>query len=40
MACGLGYCHGCALPTSGAGHEGALVCTHGPVFEVSAGSMS
>jgi dihydroorotate dehydrogenase electron transfer subunit len=35
MACGLGYCHGCALPGRGAEREGPLVCTHGPVFEVA-----
>lgn len=30
MACGLGYCHGCALPTSDV-HE-LLVCRDGPVL--------
>jgi dihydroorotate dehydrogenase electron transfer subunit len=34
MACGLGYCHGCARPVSGTDHEGSLVCTDGPVFQV------
>lgn len=35
MACGLGYCHGCAAPTS-TDHttEGPLVCVDGPVFDV------
>ncbi|QAY58563.1 dihydroorotate oxidase electron transfer subunit [Microbacterium protaetiae] len=31
MACGLGYCHGCALPCDG-DSEGLLVCADGPVF--------
>jgi len=35
MACGLGYCHGCAapIPTS-ADREGPLVCVDGPVFDL------
>jgi len=35
MACGLGYCHGCAapIPTS-ADKEGPLVCVDGPVFDL------
>lgn len=31
MACGLGYCHGCA--NSYGGSEGPLVCVDGPVFD-------
>ncbi|MFF3852418.1 hypothetical protein [Micromonospora sp. NPDC002575] len=35
MACGLGYCHGCALPRpSDPAREGPLVCADGPVFAV------
>ncbi|QEE62383.1 dihydroorotate dehydrogenase electron transfer subunit [Salinibacterium sp. dk2585] len=35
MACGLGYCHGCAAPVAGAANEeGPLVCVDGPVFDV------
>jgi dihydroorotate dehydrogenase electron transfer subunit len=36
MACGLGYCHGCAapLPTDPLS-EGPLVCVDGPVFDVA-----
>jgi len=34
MACGLGYCHGCAAPVPADPHrEGPLVCVDGPVFE-------
>lgn len=37
MACGLGYCHGCAAPTAQrADREGPLVCVDGPVFDVIA----
>jgi dihydroorotate dehydrogenase electron transfer subunit len=33
MACGVGYCHGCALPgEAGTEREGPLVCVDGPVF--------
>lgn len=33
MACGLGYCHGCALPNPTSTEiEGPLVCVDGPVF--------
>lgn len=32
MACGLGYCHGCAAGTRSAGCESPLVCRDGPVF--------
>ena len=34
MACGLGYCHGCAAPLSRS-DEGPLVCVDGPVFELA-----
>ncbi len=35
MACGLGYCHGCAAPTpTDPSREGPLVCVDGPVFDV------
>lgn len=35
MACGLGYCHGCAAPVSAdSSREGPLVCVDGPVFSV------
>ncbi len=34
MACGLGFCHGCAAPVAtGAEVEGPLVCVDGPVFD-------
>jgi len=34
MACGLGYCHGCAAPVrTDASVEGPLVCADGPVFD-------
>lgn len=32
MACGLGYCHGCADSRNGV--EGPLVCAEGPVFDL------
>ncbi|MHB1737963.1 MAG: iron-sulfur cluster-binding protein [Actinomycetes bacterium] len=32
MACGLGYCHGCASGAPGTASESPLVCTDGPVF--------
>lgn len=32
MACGLGYCHGCASGTRSAGEETPLICKDGPVF--------
>ena len=32
MACGLGYCHGCAAGRPGLPHETPLVCADGPVF--------
>lgn len=35
MACGIGYCHGCAAPVASAeDKEGPLVCIDGPVFDV------
>jgi dihydroorotate dehydrogenase electron transfer subunit len=37
MACGLGYCHSCALPSVALGREGPLVCADGPVFQVDTG---
>ncbi|TFD70981.1 dihydroorotate oxidase electron transfer subunit [Cryobacterium fucosi] len=34
MACGLGYCHGCAAPVATEPEvEGPLVCVDGPVFD-------
>ncbi|WP_223690523.1 iron-sulfur cluster-binding protein [Leifsonia poae] len=34
MACGIGYCHGCAAPIpTDANREGPLVCVDGPVFD-------
>ena len=34
MACGLGYCHGCAAPVrTDPDSEGPLVCADGPVFD-------
>lgn len=36
MACGIGYCHGCAAPMrSQPDREGPLVCVDGPVFRVA-----
>jgi dihydroorotate dehydrogenase electron transfer subunit len=32
MACGLGFCHGCAAGKVGLPHETPLVCADGPVF--------
>jgi dihydroorotate dehydrogenase electron transfer subunit len=34
MACGLGYCHGCATPLPHDGEDSPLVCTDGPAFEL------
>ncbi|KRV49261.1 dihydroorotate oxidase electron transfer subunit [Wenjunlia vitaminophila] len=34
MACGLGYCHGCATAATTAASESALICADGPVFAV------
>jgi dihydroorotate dehydrogenase electron transfer subunit len=33
MACGLGYCHGCASGARSEGQESPLICKDGPVFE-------
>ena len=36
MACGLGYCHGCAAPVrTDPSVEGPLVCADGPVFDAA-----
>jgi len=35
MACGLGYCHGCAAGEVGRDVESPLVCVTGPVFRAS-----
>ena len=35
MACGLGYCHGCATGAFGELEESPLVCRDGPVFKAS-----
>ena len=35
MACGLGYCHGCAAGRPGLPAETPLVCTDGPVFRIA-----
>ena len=35
MACGLGYCHGCATGAFGELEESPLVCRDGPVFRAS-----
>jgi dihydroorotate dehydrogenase electron transfer subunit len=32
MACGLGYCHGCASGARSQGDESPLICNDGPVF--------
>lgn len=32
MACGLGYCHGCASGARSEGEESPLICRDGPVF--------
>lgn len=32
MACGIGYCHGCASGARSEGEESPLICTDGPVF--------
>jgi len=36
MACGIGYCHGCASGHPGLGEESPLVCRDGPVFQLPA----
>ncbi|MGW4487236.1 iron-sulfur cluster-binding protein [Amycolatopsis sp. NPDC004368] len=35
MACGLGYCHGCATGTRGGPEESPLICKDGPVFRLA-----
>ena len=35
MACGLGYCHGCATGVPSTAAESPLVCSDGPVFRCS-----
>jgi len=35
MACGLGYCHGCATGTRTADNESPLICKDGPVFKLT-----
>jgi dihydroorotate dehydrogenase electron transfer subunit len=37
MACGLGYCHGCATGARGAPGESPLICKDGPVFRLRNG---
>ncbi|KUL55368.1 dihydroorotate oxidase electron transfer subunit [Streptomyces sp. NRRL F-4489] len=37
MACGLGYCHGCATGTRGGPQESPLICADGPVFRYAPG---
>ena len=37
MACGLGFCHGCAAGRPGVPHETLLVCADGPVFRHARG---
>lgn len=33
MACGIGYCHGCASGARSVGEESPLICNDGPVFD-------
>ncbi len=35
MACGLGYCHGCATGMGADGVESPLICVDGPVFRLT-----
>ncbi|MGI5204769.1 hypothetical protein ACQEU6_24715 [Spirillospora sp. CA-108201] len=37
MACGLGYCHGCATADRTAADESPLICADGPVFALRRG---
>ncbi|AUS77298.1 dihydroorotate oxidase electron transfer subunit [Actinoalloteichus sp. AHMU CJ021] len=37
MACGLGYCHGCATAATTTGSESPLICADGPVFALPTG---
>jgi dihydroorotate dehydrogenase electron transfer subunit len=34
MACGIGYCHGCATGSGATGRESPLICVDGPVFSL------
>jgi dihydroorotate dehydrogenase electron transfer subunit len=38
MACGLGYCHGCASGQRSEGEESPLICNDGPVFSWEQGT--
>jgi dihydroorotate dehydrogenase electron transfer subunit len=38
MACGLGYCHGCATGTRSGPEESPLICKDGPVFRLQVSS--
>lgn len=38
MACGLGYCHGCASGARSEGDESPLICQDGPVFSWQRGA--
>nr|WP_201784590.1 hypothetical protein [Nonomuraea pusilla] len=38
MACGLGYCHGCATGTRSGPEESPLICKDGPVFRLDRGA--
>jgi dihydroorotate dehydrogenase electron transfer subunit len=40
MACGIGYCHGCAAGRIGSPRETALICADGPVFRYGPGSVN
>jgi len=40
MACGLGYCHGCASGARSEGDESPLICHDGPVFSWEPGTPS
>ncbi|WP_019548735.1 hypothetical protein [Streptomyces sulphureus] len=37
MACGIGYCHGCATGTRSGPEESPLICKDGPVFRYTSG---
>lgn len=39
MACGLGYCHGCASGARSEGDESPLICHDGPVFSWEPGTV-
>ncbi|MFJ3278457.1 iron-sulfur cluster-binding protein [Streptomyces halstedii] len=38
MACGIGYCHGCATGTRSGPEESPLICKDGPVFRYTTGA--